>query len=173
MTISFGFVHLKIITTLPNVSGQNIEVSHFPLKKVGSILLGSDYLHLDIKAVVLWKMEFNSSVWFFFYKIPPLRCLKTDKDFSLLVKSRIKTMQSHQKFLKENYLPALSGSCSDFFPGLHPHTILWLTQEISTVAQTKLSLQPTASYYTQRNFLTTGLHNQAGGSLHKTPVVDF
>lgn len=70
MTSPFGFVHLKIITTLTYVSGQITEVSRFSLKKVGSILLGSDYLPLDIKTVVLWKMEFTSSVWFSFYKIP-------------------------------------------------------------------------------------------------------
>lgn len=45
----------------------------------------------------------------------PLRYPKTDKDFIPLVKSGIKTMQSCQKSLKENYLPALSGSCSNFF----------------------------------------------------------
>lgn len=36
------------------------------------------------------------------------------------------------------------------------------------MAQTKLSLQPTTSYHTQRNFLATGLRNQAGGNLYKT-----
>lgn len=103
----------------------------------------------------------------------PLRYAKTHKDFFLLVKLSMKTMQSHQKLLKENYLPALSGSCSNFFPGLHPHTILLLSREISTVAQKKLSRQLTTSYRTQRNFLTIGLHNQAGGNLHRTYVVDF
>lgn len=38
--------------------GQNIEVSPFPLHMLGSIHLGSDYLPLDFKTVVLGKTEF-------------------------------------------------------------------------------------------------------------------
>lgn len=55
MAFSFGFVHLKINTTLPYVSGQNTVVSHFPFNVLGSIHLGSDYLPLDIKTQVLEK----------------------------------------------------------------------------------------------------------------------
>lgn len=67
MTFSFGFLPLKIITTLPYMSDQNTEVSLFPLNASGRIHMGSDYLPLDIKTAVLGKPEFSClMVWFGF-----------------------------------------------------------------------------------------------------------
>lgn len=70
MTFSSGFVHLKIITTLLYMSGQNIEVSPFLLNMLRSIHLGSDYLLLDIKTVVLGKNRVYLSNK---YLTPPIR----------------------------------------------------------------------------------------------------